>query len=127
VEQVDDRRDPAIEQRVDDATVVVEPALVGRPMSIREDARPRDREPERIEPELGDEVRVLLEPVVVVAGDVAGLAAERVPGRVRERVPDRRSASVLARGALDLIGRGGRPPEEALGEGLLGDQVSSPP
>ena len=50
--------------------------------------------------------------MVVVAGDVAGVAVDDGAGLVREAIPDRLAAPVLARRALDLVRRGrGAEPE----------------
>ena len=51
--------------------------------------------------------------MVVVAGDVAGVAVQDVARRMREGVPDRGAASVLVYGALDLVGGGRGAPQEA--------------
>ena len=50
--------------------------------------------------------------MVVVVGHVTGVAAGHLAGRVAERVPDRRRTAVFRDGALDLVGRGGRAPDE---------------
>ena len=58
---------------------------------------------------------VFLVAVVVVVGDVAGVAVPDLARRVRVRVPDRRAFAVLVPCALDLVGRGGRAPEKPFG------------
>src|SRR5438128_110681 len=50
--------------------------------------------------------------VVVIAGDVAGVAVGHASGRVRKARPDARAGSVRERRSLDLIRRGGGAPEE---------------
>src|SRR5690606_41278688 len=54
--------------------------------------------------------------VVVVAGDVAGVAAADPAGRVAELVPDRPAPAVLVDGPLDLVGGGGHAPDEVRSE-----------
>ena len=112
VVQRHDRRDVALEQLVDEPCVEAEAALVSRPATLREDPRPGDAEAIRLEPELLHQVEVLRPAVVVVAGNVPGVAVLGHAGRVTEAVPDRLAAAVLVDGALDLVrGRGG-PPQE---------------
>ena len=107
-----DRRDVALEQLVDEPCVEVEAALVDRPATLREDPRPGHAEAIRLEPDLLHQVEILRPAVVVVAGDVPGVAVLGHAGRVTEAVPDRLAAPVLGDGALDLVrGRGG-PPQE---------------
>ena len=50
--------------------------------------------------------------MVVIAGDVPGIAVCDAPGLVAVGVPDARSAPVLVRGPLDLIARGRNAPYE---------------
>ena len=52
---VEERRDAVAEQLVDEPVVEVEALRVHRPAALRDDARPRDREAERVEPELAHE------------------------------------------------------------------------
>ena len=54
--------------------------------------------------------------MVVIAGDVAGVAVLDGAGLVAEAIPDRLAAPVLARGALDLVGRRRGAEAEAGGE-----------
>ena len=112
VVQRHDRRDVALEQLVDQPCVEVEAALVERPATLREDPRPGDAEAIRLEPDLLHQVEVLRPAVVVVAGDVAGVAVLDHARRVAEAVPDRLAAAVLGDGALDLVGGRGGPPQE---------------
>jgi hypothetical protein len=110
------RLDPVREQLVDEPVVEVEAGLVDPARSLREHARPGDREAIGVEPELGHEGHVLAVAVVVVARHVAVLAVRHPAGRVREAVPDARALAVLAARALDLVGGGRRAPHEALRE-----------
>ena len=70
-------------------------------------ARPRDREAVGLEAEGRHQVEVLAPAVVVVAGDVAGVAVGDGAGHAAERVPDRLAAPILVHGPLDLVGGGG--------------------
>src|SRR5690606_16889829 len=79
---------------------------------VRLHPRPRHREPVGGQAEVGHELHVLTEAVVVVAGHVAGVTAGDRSGDAAERVPDRRAAAVLVDRALDLVRRGRGPPPE---------------
>jgi hypothetical protein len=89
--------DPPRQQAVDELLVEVDPGLVDV-AAVGHDPRPGDREPVRRDAEVGDQVQVLRPPVVVVAGDVAGVAAVDLAGRVGERVPDAGESAVLGDG-----------------------------
>src|SRR5205085_11580598 len=66
------------------------------------------------------EIQVVPVAVVVIAGHVAGVAVQGLAGRVAEAIPDGLAAPIGVDGALDLIRRGGRAPEEAPGEAQEG-------
>jgi len=108
--------DAGVEQAVHEPAVEIEAARVHAPAARREHARPRDREAVRLEPEVPHERDVLAPPVVMVAGHVAGGAARDLSRRAGETVPDRLAAPVGVRRAFDLIGEGGRAPNEAGGK-----------
>ena len=94
-------------QPVHQAPVVVEALLVDGAGAVRHDPGPADREPVGAQPQLGHEIQVRVGPVVVIAGDRAGVAVGHRPGDVAERVPHRGPAAVFIGGALDLVrGRG---------------------
>src|SRR5207344_1894749 len=79
---------------------------------LGEDPGPGDREPVRTDPQLGHQGDVVLEPVVLIARDVAGVPSEDRSRLAAERVPDRYPAAVLPDRALHLVrGRGGAPQE----------------
>ena len=113
--------DAGVEEGVDEAVVEGQARLVDRPEGVggdlRGDARPRDREAVGPQAQALHQRDVLRPPVVVVVGDVAGVAADDLAGGVAEGVPDRGGAPVLGDRALDLVGGGGRAPHEAGGEG----------
>ena len=116
-----ERRHPLLEQLVDEPVVEVEPRLVHLAAPFREDARPRDREAEGVEPELAHQPDVVGEAVVEVARDRAALAVPHLPRRRTEPIPDALAAAVLVDGAFDLVRRGrGAPGEIGWKRGLLG-------
>ena len=112
VVQRDPRDDVVLEQLVAEPTIEVQPLLVQRPASARLHARPRDGEPIGVEPQPSHQRDVLAIAVVVVARHVAGIPAERPSESVAERVPDGGSTAVFRGRPLNLVRRGGRPPEE---------------
>ncbi len=127
VEERHVRRDAVAEQLVDEAVVEVEALLVHRAAAVRQDARPRDREAERVDAELAHERDVVAVAVVEVARDLAVVAVSHFAGRRAEAIPDALAAAVLVGGAFDLVRRGCRAPDEVAGEaGLLRHSVSSP-
>ena len=65
------RLDAAHEQPVDQTLVEVQALRVRRPRPVRLHPRPRDREAVAAQPEARHQVEILVEAVVVVAGDVA--------------------------------------------------------
>ena len=105
-------RDPALQQRVDQARIVVQPGLVHAPVALRQDARPGEREAVGVEVELRHQVHVALPAMVMVAGDVAVCAIVDHAGFVAEAVPDGLALAVLGRRPLDLVCRRRRPPRE---------------
>src|SRR5262245_15897441 len=103
-------------QLVDQAAVEVEALRVGPTRAFREDARPGDGEPIRVDADVLHQRNVFLVPVVMIVGDVAGIVVLYVPWLVRIRVPDREALAVLIPRTLDLIRRGADAPVEALRE-----------
>jgi hypothetical protein len=55
---------------------------------VRLQSRPGQREAIMGDPQVGEEPDVFPVPVIVVDGDVAGVAVLNLAGRVGERVPD---------------------------------------
>ena len=109
-------RDASAQQLVDEPTVEVEPALVRRPAATGLHAWPRHREAVVGDAQIGHQCDVLAPPVVVVDGDVAGVAADDPARRVAVGVPDRVGPAVGVVGAFDLVRGGGRSPGEVVGE-----------
>ncbi len=114
VEQRSERLDSRVEERIDETPIEIQALLVQAPDAFGEDAAPGDAEPVRVEREAPHERDVLWITVVVVARDVAVVAAVHVTRRVREPVPVARPCPVGERRALDLIGGGRGSPEESL-------------
>lgn len=110
------RGDAGGQQGVDQLVVEVEALGVDRAVAAGDHARPGDGQAVGVGAEPAHQADVLAPAVVVVAGDVAGVAARDLAGGVREGVPDRRRAAVLRHGSLDLVGRRGRAPQEVVRE-----------
>src|SRR5215475_10209822 len=81
------------------------------------DARPRDREAERVDAEILHQLHVVPVAVEEVARDVAVVAAAHLPRRRAEPVPDTLAATVLVGRALDLVRRRRGAPDEVGREG----------
>src|SRR5215211_1838665 len=106
----------ALPQALYELAVVVETLLVCETVPLRLYPGPGHGEAVGLQPEVGHEIEVFFEAVVLVAGDIAGVAVENLSGGVGEGVPDRGSAAVLVHGSLDLVGRCRRAPQEILGK-----------
>lgn len=72
--------------------------------AFRENTRPGDRELVRVGADILHHRYVFGIAMIVVDGDVAGIAVLHVAGHVGIRVPDRLPLAVLGCGALDLMG-----------------------
>ena len=101
------RLDAALAAALGQPLVPVDAAAVQRAAPVGLHARPGDREPVGLDAQRRHQVEVLAPAVVVVARDVAGVAARHGAGAAAERVPDRRAAPVLAHRPLDLVRRHG--------------------
>src|SRR4029078_7172122 len=111
-----ERDDIVFQQRVDQAAVEVEPALIDLAASLRQDARPGNREAVGPQTQLLHQRDILAPAVVVVAGQVAGAAVLDTPWRMSKAIPDRLALAVFIPGTFDLVGSGCRAPQEALGK-----------
>ena len=80
------------------------------------DPRPRDGEAVALDAEAPHQLDVLVDPVVVVAGDRAGGPVDDAAGLGGEGVPHAGAAAVLGGGALDLVRGSARPETEASGQ-----------
>src|SRR4029450_10968233 len=112
----DERLDLPCAQLVGQALVEVDALRVRRTVTLREDARPGDRETVGVGADVLHQRDVFLVAVIVFVGDVAGVAVLDLPGGVRECVPDRRPLAVLVPRPLDLVRGGSDAPIETLGE-----------
>src|SRR5580765_41220 len=119
VEERRERLDAVRKQLVHESIVEVESRRVDLPAPLRHDARPRDREAERVEPELSHQRDVVAVAVVEVARDLPGVAVADLSGRRAEPVPYAFASSVLVCRTLDLVRGGSGAPDEIVGEGAL--------
>ncbi len=118
VEQGHPGLDPSREQGVDQSIIEVEPETIHRPVAIRNDPRPGDREPVMPEAEVPDQVGVLFITMVVVASDGGTRPLLDLAGQGRESVPDRFPFAVLGRPPFDLARRGRHAPGKVVGESI---------
>ncbi len=98
------RGDATGQQRVGQPVIEVEPGRAGRAGPSRLDTRPGQREPVGVDAEVGHQGDILGPAVVVISGDVAGLAVPDHAGLATERVPDGYAPAVLGYCALYLVG-----------------------
>ena len=110
------RLDAFGQEEVEQAPVVVEAGLVDASVRFWLHARPGDREAVPAKRQVGDEIDVGFQAVVVIAGDVAVIAPVGGAGPVAPYVPQARTTSVRCDRALDLVRGGRRAPKEAVGE-----------
>ena len=118
VDERDDRVQAPLAAAVDHAAVVVEGGA-GELALLRLDPAPLEAEPVGVQAGAGHQVQVLAPAVVGVAGVAAGLGERRVLGVLHLPVV------VVDVAALDLVGGGGRAPEEAVGEAVAGHREIS--
>ncbi len=108
------RLDARAFQFIDQATVEVQPFRIRSTGSLRKDSRPRDREPVRRCADILHQRHILLVAMIVIVGDVAGVAIADLAGGMGVRIPNGWPLAVLVPCALDLVCRGRDAPEEAL-------------
>src|SRR5262249_56848170 len=82
----------------------------------RQNARPRGRKPISGKIAACEQIDIVAPAVIVVAGDIAGIAILHAPRRMGEDIPDAFAASVFVDGAFDLIARRRRAPDEVGGK-----------
>ena len=80
------------------------------------DAGPRDGEAICGYPEIGEKIEVFGVAVVVVAGDVTGVAIENATTVMTERIPNGWRTAVFGHRSFDLVGRSGCSPHETFWE-----------
>ena len=112
VEERDVRGDPVAEQLVDQPVVEVETCCVDAAPALGQDARPRDREAERVEAELAHQRDVVAVAVVEVARDRPVVAVPDLARRGAEPVPHAFAATVFVRRSFDLVRGGCSAPHE---------------
>ena len=108
--------DAVLQEFIDQAVVEIEPLGVRSAASFRKHPRPRDRKPIGLDAEISDEADIFLVAVIMIVGAVGVAAVLDLARCMSKSVPDRTAAAVLVDGALDLIGRRGRAPDEILRE-----------
>jgi len=106
------RLNVARQQSVDESTVEVQSGLIGGTLAVGLHPGPSDREPVRADTERLHEVEVFVHSVIVVTGDVAGVAVPDLSGLFAKGVPDGWAAPVGVDGAFDLVRGCGGSPEE---------------
>ena len=116
MEERDDRADAGGEQLIDERVVERHALLIHLAHTLGKQTRPGEGEAVVFDAHLLHQPHVLAEAMIVVAGDVAGVPLEHLARLMGEAVPDGRALAVLEGRALDLIGRGGRAPDEILAE-----------
>ena len=102
--------DAAVQQPVDQAIVEGKAGLVHRAGSCRQDARPGHRKTIGADAERLHEIEVLLEVMIVIAGEGWRVAVADVPRLGGKRIPDRRTTTIDVRRAFDLKRGGGHAP-----------------
>ena len=112
VEQSGVRRDAVLQQGVGQASVEVQALLVHRAPAVGNHPRPGDAEAIVLDAQLGQQLYVIFEAMVMVAGHVARIAIRRSARRVAEGIPDARLAAIIGGRAFDLVGSRGRTPPE---------------
>src|SRR5215217_2015546 len=119
------RFDRALPQAVDEPAVEVEASLVGVTAPFGLDAGPGHREAIGMYPELGHQVEVFFQAVILVAGDVPRIVVDDLARGMAERVPDGRAAAAFVHRTFDLVGGCRRAPQEVLRE-AHGSLLSTP-
>ena len=121
-----ERPDAGLEERVDEPLVEIEPGVVDRAAAVGQNARPRDRETVRTDPERAHQGDVFAPAVIVIAGHARVRTIGDVPGDRREAVPDRFAAPAFVDRPFDLVRRRRDAPQEVVGEGLFGHGAPFP-
>jgi len=114
--EAEPRRDAVRDEPIDQTFVKVEAALLHGAAARRQNARPRGRKPVGGKIAACEQIDMVAPAVVVVAGDVAGVAVLHASRRMGEDIPDAFAASVIVDRAFDLIARGRRAPHEVRGK-----------
>ena len=111
-----ERPDARLEQRIDQAGVVIQALLICWAGAARLNARPGDGEAIALQVELLHNGDVFSIAVVVVAGNIGRGRTTDLAGCVHETVPNGLSLPVFIPSPLDLKGCCRRSPKKSLGE-----------
>lgn len=103
---------------VNQPVVEIEAGLVHRTRAFGDNARPGNREPVGVDTHLLDEIEVLFQAIVVIAGNVAVIAIMDAARHIAESIPDGWLAAIGLAGAFDLEGSGGNAESEVAGQAL---------
>ena len=106
VEQRDIGRYSGRQQAVNKLVIKRQPLLVDMAGPVGKDSGPGYAEAIGLEAHLFHQLDVFAPAMIVVTGDIAGLAGKDCPILAAEHVPDAEAAAVLVGCAFDLIGRG---------------------
>ena len=123
VVQADPRFDAGFEQPVDQPVVEGQPGLVERARALRQHARPGDRETIGADTDVAHQRDVLAPAMIVVAGDVAGVAVGDATRLMGKDIPDARSPTIFRDGAFDLVTRGGYAPHEVRRQAVIAGRL----
>ena len=108
------RFDPRFEDAVDQTIVEFEAFDVCLAAPFRQDSRPTGRQAISAEAKFAHQRYVLGPAVIMIAGNIAGVAIHDLAGQMTKSVPDRRTAAVLSDRSLDLERCGRRSPKETV-------------
>ena len=117
----DEWADAVFKQSVDELIVEGDAFFVDLACAVGEKARPREGKTIVLDAELRHQLNIVTEAVVMVAGDIAGIAMKNFSVPMGERIPDRSTLSSLKSSTLDLVGRGCRAPDEVLAKAHVGE------
>ena len=101
---------------INEPVVEIDAFFVDRAGTIRQQPRPGDRKTVVVHAKLRHQRHVFLITVIMVAGDIAGMAFKHFSGSVAELVPHRKTLSIFKGCAFNLIGRGRGAPDKILTE-----------
>jgi hypothetical protein len=104
--------DAALFQAIDQPLVEIQALGIELAVASRLHARPGDGEAVGVDAQRGDQVEVVVQAVVVVAGHVAVAGVGDGAGLPAEAVPDGFALAILEGGAFDLEAAGGDAPDE---------------
>ncbi len=99
--------DAVFEKGIDEFVVETDALRIHRAATLRKNARPRERQAIGPQSKVRHQSHVLAEAVVVIAGDIAGVAAENFTRGVGEGIPDGEALAAFQPGPLDLVAGGG--------------------